>query len=75
MGCTDMGNEYEVIRRREVGHQYQALKAQVERLRAFAEEMAWYAPQEDWEDAARRLLRYGDCRSYVEIVPEPGTDR
>jgi hypothetical protein len=44
------------------------------RLRAFAEEMAWYAPQEDWEDAARRLLNYGDCRRYVEIVPDDSAE-
>jgi hypothetical protein len=44
-----------------------ALEAQVHRLRTFAEEMAWYAPEYDWEDAARRLLRFGDVRSIPEI--------
>lgn len=42
------------------------LSNQVQRLRAFGEEMSWYAPDEDWEDAARRLLKYGDVRPIAE---------
>lgn len=45
----------------------EALEKQVHRLRTFAEEMSWYAPEEDWEDAAQRLLRYGDVHTIAEI--------
>lgn len=43
------------------------LEKQVHRLRAFAEEMSWYAPEEDWDDAARRILKYGDVHPIAEI--------
>ena len=43
-----------------------ALTLQVDRLKAFAEELSWYAPDEDWEDAARRHLKYGDVRPIAE---------
>jgi hypothetical protein len=47
-------------------------EARAGRLRAFAEDMAWYVPQQDWEETARQKLNYGDCRRYVEIMSDAG---
>lgn len=62
-----------IIRRTDaLAAQLAEAEARCKRLQAFVEETAWYVAQEDWEDAARRLLRYGDARRFVEIVPEHG---
>lgn len=46
------------------------LTAQVARLRAFAEEMSWYCGDEEWDDAAERLLKYGDVQNIADIRAE-----